>query len=207
MTPEAATARGRRTRAKLLEAAAEVFAERGYSATRIADIVQRAGISQGAFYRHYPDKNAVLMAVTREAIDAIYRVTARTDEDWSGGEAAIIERNTEFFRAYNERRGLMRVWREGASVRESGFESLWRETRARFVARVEDWLRALHADGEITETDFGLLADGLAAVIEQLAFVRIALADEPLGERELAALGRSTGELWSRALPRNPPIG
>lgn len=201
-TPEAPTARGRRSRANLLEAAAEVFAERGYAATRIADIVQRAGMSQGAFYRHYPDKNEILLAVMHDAIDAIYQVTARTEENAGADEAAIIERNTQFFRAYNAQRGLMRVWREGASVRESGFEALWSQTRSRFVVRVEDWLRALHADGEIAATDFELLADGLAAVIEQLAFVRIALAEQALTEDELVALGRATGELWSRALPR-----
>lgn len=201
-TPDAPTARGRRSRANLLDAAAAVFAERGYQATRIADIVERAGMSQGAFYRHYPDKNTILLAVMTDAIDAIYRVTARTDDDWSADEAAIVERNTLFFRAYHEQRGLMRVWREGASVRDSGFEKLWFETRGRFVTRIEEWLERLCVEGEIARTDFTLLAEGLAAVIEQLAFTRIAMADADLDDAALEAMGRAAGELWSRALPR-----
>jgi len=38
------------TRERLLRAAAEVFAERGYDGTRVADIAAAAGVSNGAMY-------------------------------------------------------------------------------------------------------------------------------------------------------------
>jgi AcrR family transcriptional regulator len=190
---------------RLVEAAREVFAQRGFAATRIADIVERAGMSQGAFYRHFPDRDAVFLAAVHDPIEAIFAATARTEEDSSSDEAAIVARHTRFFRAYAEHRGLLRTWREGAAVRDSGFDAVWAHTRGRFIARVEAWLHALHEAGEIERTDFELLAEGLGAVLEQLAFVRIALAPRDPTGPELEALGRAAGAIWARALPRTGP--
>jgi ferredoxin len=41
------------TRERLLRAAADVFAERGYDGTRVADIAAAAGVSNGALYTHF----------------------------------------------------------------------------------------------------------------------------------------------------------
>ena len=47
------TARGRRTRAQLVRAASEVFAEKRYLDTNVTDIVQRAGTAYGTVYRYF----------------------------------------------------------------------------------------------------------------------------------------------------------
>jgi AcrR family transcriptional regulator len=41
------------TRARLLRAAADVFAARGYDGTRVADIAAAAGVSNSALYAHF----------------------------------------------------------------------------------------------------------------------------------------------------------
>ncbi len=46
-------------RAQILAAAREHFAERGYHATSVDDIVGRVGIARGTFYLYYPDKKAI----------------------------------------------------------------------------------------------------------------------------------------------------
>lgn len=53
------------TRAKLLGAAAAVFAEQGYGGTRVGEIARRAGLSTGAIYAHYPTKAALLAEAVR----------------------------------------------------------------------------------------------------------------------------------------------
>ncbi|WP_155348862.1 TetR/AcrR family transcriptional regulator [Acrocarpospora pleiomorpha] len=53
------------TRERLLRAAAEVFAERGYDGTRVADIAAAAGVSNGALYAHYGSKAELLVAALR----------------------------------------------------------------------------------------------------------------------------------------------
>jgi AcrR family transcriptional regulator len=53
------------TRERLLRAAADVFAERGYDGTRVADIAAAAGVSNGALYAHFGSKADLLVAALR----------------------------------------------------------------------------------------------------------------------------------------------
>ncbi|MER6580939.1 helix-turn-helix domain-containing protein [Nonomuraea sp. NPDC001023] len=50
------------TRERLLRAAADVFARRGYDGTRVADIAAAAGVSNGALYAHFGSKAGLLVA-------------------------------------------------------------------------------------------------------------------------------------------------
>jgi len=53
------------TRERLLRAAADVFAERGYEGTRVADIAAAAGVSNGALYAHFSSKADLLVDALR----------------------------------------------------------------------------------------------------------------------------------------------
>ena len=53
------------TRERLLRAAADVFAERGYDGTRVADIAVAAGVSNGAMYAHFSSKADLLVDALR----------------------------------------------------------------------------------------------------------------------------------------------
>ncbi|MEO5919837.1 MAG: TetR family transcriptional regulator [Pseudolysinimonas sp.] len=50
------------TRIALMAAALELFEERGYDATTAAAIADRAGVTEMTFFRHFPSKDAVLIA-------------------------------------------------------------------------------------------------------------------------------------------------
>jgi TetR/AcrR family acrAB operon transcriptional repressor len=54
------------TRSELRDAALAVFAERGYSAARLEEIAERAGVTRGALYHHYADKAELYLAVIDE---------------------------------------------------------------------------------------------------------------------------------------------
>src|SRR4051794_3688761 len=54
------------TRERLLRAAADVFAQRGYDGTRVADIAAAAGVSNGALYSHFGSKAELLVGALRE---------------------------------------------------------------------------------------------------------------------------------------------
>jgi len=63
MTPaEKAT----RTRQALVVAARERFGEQGYAATSIDEIVRQAGVTKGALYHHFADKDALFRAVVED---------------------------------------------------------------------------------------------------------------------------------------------
>jgi AcrR family transcriptional regulator len=54
------------TRKRLLDAAADVFAERGYDGARVADIAATAGVSNGALYAHFASKAELMVEALRE---------------------------------------------------------------------------------------------------------------------------------------------
>jgi len=54
-------ARGRATRARLLEAARDLFTRQGFEGTSIGDVAQKAGIGVGTVYHHFPDKRSLLL--------------------------------------------------------------------------------------------------------------------------------------------------
>lgn len=55
----------------LEEAACELFLEKGYEATSVADITQRAGVSRATFFNYIPTKSDLLWASVDDAIDAL----------------------------------------------------------------------------------------------------------------------------------------
>jgi AcrR family transcriptional regulator len=69
--------RGEATRAALLRAARELFAERGYAAVGTNEIVERAGVTRGALYHHFPDKKDLLRAVYEQLEQELAESTAR----------------------------------------------------------------------------------------------------------------------------------
>jgi AcrR family transcriptional regulator len=74
--------RGRATRAKLLQAAEELFTRLGYDGTSMGDVAKRAGVGVGTLYHHFADKRAMLL----ELIDCFGdRLAAqqRTDLDFA----------------------------------------------------------------------------------------------------------------------------
>ncbi len=73
--------RKERTRALLLEAAATVFARQGYHPTLISEIVEEAGVGQGTFYRHFPDKRAIFGALFDHLVDQVVAEISRIAED------------------------------------------------------------------------------------------------------------------------------
>jgi AcrR family transcriptional regulator len=55
-----------RNRATILSAARETFAEEGYEASSIRDVVRRTGLAAGTFYNYFPDKESVLRALLED---------------------------------------------------------------------------------------------------------------------------------------------
>jgi AcrR family transcriptional regulator len=62
------TRKGERTRARLADAAKEIFEESGFLDARVADIAERAGLSHGSFYHYFESKEQVF----REVAEGVY---------------------------------------------------------------------------------------------------------------------------------------
>jgi AcrR family transcriptional regulator len=73
------TARAEKRRAEILEAALELFAERGYHATGVADIASRLRMSHGTFYRYFDSKRDILDVVVDGLVVRISQAVAGAD--------------------------------------------------------------------------------------------------------------------------------
>lgn len=63
-------------RARILDAAFDLFQEQGYNASSVHEIAARAGVTGGAFHHHFPTKKSLGLAVISE------RVKAAVEQTW-----------------------------------------------------------------------------------------------------------------------------
>ena len=195
--PKVGNARGRRTRAQLVEAATACFGEYGYERTRIQDIVTRAGVSQGNFYRHFESKREIFLEALKPGLEALLEARSGL-QDHTEADALAADTVT-YLRTYSRHRHILRVMRE--AVRSDGFDEMWLQLRSNFVARTQGWLERLHAAGRIGDGDFPQLAAVLGAMVEQVAYVQIGLPDRTPRDEEIQRIARVVGDVWARALP------
>jgi AcrR family transcriptional regulator len=75
---------------EVLDAALDLFIERGFANTRVEDIAARAGLSKGAVYLYFPSKEAVLEGIVRRAIVPIASTAVHLVETYVGDPRTII---------------------------------------------------------------------------------------------------------------------
>lgn len=63
--------RSEETRNRILNAAIKLFAANGYNATGVADICAEAEVSKGAFYHHFPTKQAIFLTLLNDWLAGI----------------------------------------------------------------------------------------------------------------------------------------
>src|SRR4030042_2782332 len=63
--------RSKATRDNILDAATQLFSRNGYDATGVAEICAAAGVSKGAFYHHFPTKQAIFMELLNAYLNNI----------------------------------------------------------------------------------------------------------------------------------------
>lgn len=199
-------ARGLRTRQRLVEAAADCFAEYGYGQTRVSDIVFRAGVSQGNFYRHFASKKDVFIEALKPGMDELLASSSRAGLGSTHDLPGLIELTTAYLSTYSRNRQLLRTMREAAAAHaEDGLVDMWLAQRALFVQRTRRWLDRLFAQGLIGDGDRELLAEALGSAVEQMAYVHIGLAAQTPRPERLRAIAEVLAEVWYRALPPTEP--
>ena len=110
------TARGQKTRQRLLDAAEVVFGEKGYEVASISDITRAAEVGQGTFYLYFPDKKSVFTELVRTLSKMLRKCLAEAAvgiEDRLTMERVGLRTFCDFIRAH---RHLYRIVRQAEFV-------------------------------------------------------------------------------------------
>ena len=164
---------------RLRAAALELFVERGYDGTTVADIAERAGLTARTFFRHFADKREVLFQgadrLQQAMVDAVRDAAPGTPA--LGAMAAALHAAAAFFgdiRAYARRR--REVIAASAELRERELIK-----QASLSAALAD---ALVARG-VAAIDARLAAE-MATLVFRVAFEQWLEADETRGYGAIA---------------------
>jgi AcrR family transcriptional regulator len=127
---------------ELMDAGARLFARRGYHAVGINDISAELGLSGPAFYRHFPSKESLLVAVLDDAItqhlEEVQELTFSTTDKSSLLEAMVAHHLAFVFRSGD----AIMAWRS-----ESRFIPDTERRRIAYLQRLylEEWVRVVRA--------------------------------------------------------------
>jgi AcrR family transcriptional regulator len=80
----------RQTQARLLDAALDAFAERGFHGTSVEDLCERAGFSRGAFYSNFSSKEELFVALYRRQAEQILATLTDLVPAASGSLAEVL---------------------------------------------------------------------------------------------------------------------
>jgi len=182
--PSSRVQRAADRRKAIIEAALDEFIARGYAATRLDDVAQRAGVAKGTIYLHFKDKEALFQELVRTAlVPLIGRLAAPPPE--GGSIRAAFENFVETFarEVVTTRRGdiIRLVLAEGPRFPDIA-DFYYREVVSRGLAGMRALIELGIASGEIRQRglkDFPqiVVAPAMVAVIWQGLFGRHAPLD------------------------------
>jgi AcrR family transcriptional regulator len=145
------------TRERLLRAAADVFAARGYDGTRVADIASAAGVSNGALYAHFGSKAELLVGALREHGHRMMAELFAADPDRSIADLLLVI--GRWLPRRRDAQGYLVVEALVASRRDDDVARLMQG----YVAERSDWLVELVRAGQRGgDLDGSLSPDALA---------------------------------------------
>src|SRR3954462_12388777 len=159
MTDVAAAGRREATkhanRSAILDAAREVFADLGFGAASVRDIVRRTDLATGTFYNYFPDKESVLRALVEESADeARLRVRAARRQGTTL-ESFVGEGFRAYFAYLLEDRDTAELLRRNAGTIRSMYDE---PSVLAGTAELEEDLRDGIAAGVVPAHDTGVTA-------------------------------------------------
>jgi AcrR family transcriptional regulator len=171
-------ARAEATRRKIIETAIELFDELGYGETGLADVLQRAGVSKGAFYYHFDSKEAVAKAIIDE-FDARAELCVQANFDPAAPTLDGIIKSTFAVQALMHRDPAVQVG-QMLSQALSQVSSAGSRIYSGWTERVAEMVRAVARAGGIRPgIDLLDVADAVWAGVLGSQLVSAACGDDP----------------------------
>jgi AcrR family transcriptional regulator len=162
-------------RAAILDAAREVFAELGYDAAGVRDVIRRTELASGTFYNYFPDKEAVFRAVVDRSAQEVRRRLREARAGATTLEQFVGDAYLAWFRFLVEDRLMFELMhRNTGAIRELFGDPI-------LGAGVDELFTDLNdaiGRGDVPPLDAGYMAGAMAGVALELG-VRMAERDPP----------------------------
>jgi AcrR family transcriptional regulator len=189
------------TRAKIVEAARELFAERGYHAATVRDITARAGVSPGSLFTSFAGKASLLQEIVNARLSGLLE---HAQSALARGEsaAAILSRMGELAYTYEGRELRLLAESIGASwTWDQDTELANRRSLSGLMQMIASVLEAGKARGELApSSDVALLTRTIFSCY--LQNFRLAIYDGWPPERIAILLGGQIKLILAGAAPR-----
>ncbi|GAA0486820.1 hypothetical protein GCM10009096_32050 [Parasphingorhabdus litoris] len=132
------TARGLKTKRKLLDAAALEFGEKGFHEASITGITQRAGTALGSFYTYFDSKDELFSALVKDMSARVKSHAASAMTKWQDAlerEKLALESFMNFAREHKE---IYRIIDEAEFVDPDSYRAHYEATAARILERLKE---------------------------------------------------------------------
>jgi AcrR family transcriptional regulator len=161
-------------RAQLLAVALDLFAERGYHATSITHIIEKASVARGTFYQYFRSKQEIFDDLLDQLFEQVTSVVAPIAIASPEQIAVAVRANIEgLCRRLQENLPMGRVLLEQAvGINEAGREQL-RGFYQRVLDRIERAVSVGQKLGVVRRGDPGLIAIFLLAMVKESLYQQI----------------------------------
>ena len=141
------------TRDRILDAALSVFAGKGYHRATVDDIVRASATSKGAVYHHFPNKEAVFVALVDDFTERLAEAVATAIGTRQGALAKVEGALTAALTTFRDNERLARL----ILLEAVALGPLWQTKRAeahgRFATLIQSYLDQAATEGSIAPLD------------------------------------------------------
>ncbi len=165
------------TREKILNAAEDVFSEKGYHDSLMDDIVVASDTSKGGLYFHFPSKETLFMALLDRLAESLLKDVEKEIEKNKGAVAKIQAALEAVMMALSKRRRLAKILlRQGYGLPK--FEEKRLEMFDKFASLIERYLEEAVDEGSIPPLNAKITAYAWLGALNELV-VRWLFLKEP----------------------------
>jgi AcrR family transcriptional regulator len=191
------TARGQRTRERLIVAARSIFERDGYLDARLLDISKEAGVAAGSFYVYFSGKGEIFAAVLERVQSEMLHPRVGADAPHSGQLVLDIEAANRAYLNWYQKNALFMRALEQAATSDAGLREVRRNRGEVFAQRNARRIRELQDKGLADPSlDPLLAAKAVDGMVGRMAYATYVLGDECEHEELVTTLTK----LWLNAL-------
>lgn len=190
MTSTTARRRDRAAREReMLDAAEEIFGERGYAGTSMDEIAARVGVSKPLVYQYYGSKDGLFVACLSRLRARLLESVSSVVFEAPDAEQALYAGLTQWFRFLDEHPRAWSVMIDEGMLTAGPAAEAADQVRADFVGLIASMVRLnLPADRVTSDDEIQVIAQSLSGATERLAIWRSRNGGRPAPEQVAESL-------------------